>query len=146
MGRPDQVKTFDQSVAGGKMETEALAAACSELEGKTIILLGGASFYPVLDTCLGYAGLTQADLTNIDMDPVAGAAAFLQGTGDFYSDGLPSRFRLEQEGMVNVVTGDQLGGDAMDTAGRSLSTRQAITTFVRGRGAPAPPQRPLSPV
>jgi len=117
MGRPEQVTTFDQFIAEGKSETEALTAACAQLEGKTIILPGGASFYPVLDTCLGYAGLTQADLTIIDMDPVEGAAAFLQGTGDFYSDGLPSRFRLEQEGMVNVVTGVQLGGGAMDTAG-----------------------------
>ena len=117
MGRPGGVKTFEDFVAEGKTEPEALAAACAQLEGKTIILPGGASFYPVLDTCLDYADLTQADLTIIDMDPVEGAAAFLQGTGDLYSDGLPSRFRLEQEGMLNVVTGVQLGGGAMDTAG-----------------------------
>lgn len=117
MGRPGEVKTYEDFIAEGKTSQEALAAACGQLKGKTIILPGGASFYPVLDTCLGYAGLTQSDLTIIDMDPVEGAAAFLQGTGDFYSDGLPQRFRLEQEGMVNVVTGVQLGGGAMDTAG-----------------------------
>jgi ABC-type nitrate/sulfonate/bicarbonate transport system substrate-binding protein len=117
MGRPGEVKTYDEFVAEGKTNQEALAAACEQLRGKTIILPGGASFYPVLDTCLGYAGLTKEDLEIIDMDPVEGAAAFLQGTGDFYSDGLPQRFRLEQEGMVNVVTGVQMGGGAMDTAG-----------------------------
>jgi ABC-type nitrate/sulfonate/bicarbonate transport system substrate-binding protein len=111
------VKTYDEFVAEGKTPEEALALTCAQLKDKTIILPGGASFYPVLDTCLGYAGLTQSDLKIVDMDPVEGAAAFLQGTGDFYSDGLPQRFRLEQEGMVNMVTGVQLGGGAMDTAG-----------------------------
>jgi len=117
MARPGQVKTYDDFVKDGKTAKEALAASCAQLKGKTIILPGGASFYPVLDTCLGYASLTQNDLKIIDMDPVEGAAAFLQGTGDFYSDGLPQRFRLEKEGMVNMVTGVQLGGGAMDTAG-----------------------------
>ncbi len=117
MGRPDQVKTYDDFIKEGKSHEEALAEACMQLKGKTIILPGGASFYPVLNTALGYAKLTQADVQVIDMDPVEGAAAFLQGTADFYSDGLPQRFRLEKEGMVNVVTGVQLGGGAMDTAG-----------------------------
>lgn len=117
MGRPDKVKTYDQFIAEGKTPEEALAEAAKQLKGKTIILPGGASFYPVLDTALGYAGLTKDDLKIVDMDPVEGAAAFLQGTGDFYSDGLPQRFRLEQEGMVNVLTGVQMGGGAMDTAG-----------------------------
>ncbi|MCX6053422.1 MAG: ABC transporter substrate-binding protein [Chloroflexi bacterium] len=117
MGRPDEVKTYDQFIAEGKTAQEALAAAALQLKGKTIILPGGASFYPVLDTALGFAGLKKEDVEIIDMDPVEGAAAFLQGTGDFYSDGLPSRFRLETEGMVNVLTGVQMGGGAMDTAG-----------------------------
>lgn len=117
MARPGEFKTYDDFVAEGMSHDEALAAASKQLEGKTIILPGGASFYPVLDTVLNYAGLTRDDVTIIDMDPVEGAAAFLQGTGDFYSDGLPQRFRLEQEGMINVLTGVQLGGGAMDTAG-----------------------------
>ena len=53
-----------------------------------------------------------------------GAAAFIRGEADFYSDGLPQRFRLEQEGMVNVLTGPQLAGGAMDLAG--LGTTQAF--------------------
>lgn len=117
MGRTGEVKTYDDFISEGKTHEEALKEAAIQLKGKTIILPGGASFYPVLDTALGYAGLTQSDLEIIDMDPVEGAAAFLQGTGDFYSDGLPQRFRLEQEGMVNVLTGVQMGGGAMDLAG-----------------------------
>lgn len=117
MSRPGQAKSYDDFIKEGKSSKDALAAACAQMQGKTIILPGGASFYPVLDTCLNYAGLKQSDMKIIDMDPVEGAAAFLQGTGDFYSDGLPQRFRLEKEGMVNMVTGVQLGGGAMDTAG-----------------------------
>jgi ABC-type nitrate/sulfonate/bicarbonate transport system substrate-binding protein len=123
MGRPDDVKTYDQFIAEGKTAEEALAAAAMQLKDKTIILPGGASFYPVLDTALAFAGLTKDDVEIIDMDPVEGAAAFLQGTGDFYSDGLPSRFRLETEGMVNVLTGVQMGGGAMDTAGMYVTTK-----------------------
>jgi NitT/TauT family transport system substrate-binding protein len=117
MGRPDEVRTYDDFVADGMDHDEALEATAAQLAGKTIILPGGASFTPVLDTALGFAGLTRADVEIIDIDPVEGAAAFIRGTGDFYSDGLPMRFRLEQEGMVNVLTGVQMAGGAMDLAG-----------------------------
>lgn len=117
MGRPDEVKTYEQFVEEGLSHDDALAAAAAQLKGKTIILPGGASFTPVLDTALTFAGLTRDDVQIIDMDPAEGAAAFIQGTADFYSDGLPMRFRLEQEGMVNVLTGVQMAGGAMDLAG-----------------------------
>ncbi len=117
MGRPGEVQTYDEFVEEGMSHEEALAAAAAQLEGKTIILPGGASFTPVLDTALEYAGLSRDDVETIDIDPEEGAAAFIQGTGDFYSDGLPMRFRLEQEGMVNVLTGVQLAGGAMVLAG-----------------------------
>lgn len=125
MSRPDDgFRTFDEFVEDGLNREDALAKAAGQLEGKTIILPGGASFTPVLDTALGYAGLTRDDLTILDMDPVEGAAAFIRGEADFYSDGLPQRFRLEQEGMVNILTGPQLAGGAMDLAG--LGTTQAF--------------------
>jgi ABC-type nitrate/sulfonate/bicarbonate transport system substrate-binding protein len=126
MARPDDgFKTYDEAFAanGGDREA-ALAEVAGQLKGKTIILPGGASFTPVLDTALGYAGLTRDDVEILDLDPVEGAAAFIQGTADFYSDGLPQRFRLEQEGMVNILTGPQLAGGAMDLAG--LGTTQAF--------------------
>jgi ABC-type nitrate/sulfonate/bicarbonate transport system substrate-binding protein len=125
MARPDDgYKTYDDFVAEGASHEDALAQAAAQLEGKTIILPGGASFTPVLDTALGYAGLTRDDMEILDLDPVEGAAAFIRGEADFYSDGLPQRFRLEQEGMVNVLTGPQLAGGAMDLAG--LGTTQAF--------------------
>ena len=126
IARPDDgYKTYDEAFAanGGDREA-ALAEVAGQLEGKTIILPGGASFTPVLDTALGYAGLTRDAVTILDLDPVEGAAAFLQGEADFYSDGLPQRFRLEQEGMINILTGPQLAGGAMDLAG--LGTTQAF--------------------
>jgi ABC-type nitrate/sulfonate/bicarbonate transport system substrate-binding protein len=125
MARPgDGFKTYDEFVAEGMSREDALAAAAGQLKDKTIILPGGASFTPVLDTALGYAGLTRDDVEIIDMDPVEGAAAFISGEADFYSDGLPQRFRLEQEGMINILTGPQLAGGAMDLAG--LGTTQAF--------------------
>jgi ABC-type nitrate/sulfonate/bicarbonate transport system substrate-binding protein len=124
MARPeDGYQTYDDLVAEGASHEEALAEAAAQLEGTTIILPGGASFTPVLDTALGYADLTREDLTILDLDPVEGAAAFIRGEADFYSDGLPQRFRLEQEGMINILTGPQLAGGAMDLAG--LATTQA---------------------
>jgi ABC-type nitrate/sulfonate/bicarbonate transport system substrate-binding protein len=125
MARPDDgYQTYDELVAGGASHEEALAEAGAQLEGKTIILPGGASFTPVLDTALGHAGLTRNDVEILDLDPVEGAAAFIRGEADFYSDGLPQRFRLEQEGMTNILTGPQLAGGAMDLAG--LGTTQAF--------------------
>ncbi len=59
MARPDDgFKTYDEFVADGASHDEALALAAGQLEDTTIILPGGASFTPVLDTALGYAGLT----------------------------------------------------------------------------------------
>ncbi len=126
MARPDDgFITYDQAVeANGGDREAALAEVAAQMEGKTIILPGGASFTPVLDTALGYAGLTRDSMTILDLDPVEGAAAFIQGEADFYSDGLPQRFRLEQEGMINILTGPQLAGGAMDLAG--LGTTQAF--------------------
>lgn len=118
MARPGAFKTYEEILPTvGNDRAKALAEVCGQLKGKTVILPGGASFTPILDTCLGYAGLTRDDVKTIDIDPVEGAAAFIRGEGDFYSDGLPQRFRLEKEGMVNVVTGNQLAGGAMDVAG-----------------------------
>ncbi|NTU75486.1 MAG: ABC transporter substrate-binding protein, partial [Anaerolineaceae bacterium] len=117
MARSGQFKTYDDFVAEGKSREEALKLTAAQLKGKTIILPGGASFTPVLDTALKFAGLTREDVTIVDMEPVEGAAAFINGTGDFYSDGLPQRFRLEKENMVNILTGVQMAGGAMDVAG-----------------------------
>lgn len=126
IARPDDgYVTYDEAFsANGGDRDAALAEVAGQLKGKTIILPGGASFTPVLDTALGYAGLSRDDVTILDLDPVEGAAAFLQGEADFYSDGLPQRFRLEQEGMINILTGPQLAGGAMDLAG--LGTTQAF--------------------
>jgi len=125
MTRPGTFKTYEEVLleVGGDRE-KALAEVCGQLKDKTVILPGGASFTPVLNTCLGYAGLTLDDVKTIDIDPVEGAAAFIRGDGDFYTDGLPQRFRLEQEGMVNMVSGNELSGGAMDAAG--IATTQAF--------------------
>ena len=125
MSRNGAFKTYEEVLpeVGGDRE-KALAEVCGQLKDKTVILPGGASFTPVLNTCLGYAGLTLADVKTIDVDPVEGAAAFIRGDGDFYTDGLPQRFRLEKEGMVNMVSGNELSGGAIDAAG--IATTQAF--------------------
>jgi ABC-type nitrate/sulfonate/bicarbonate transport system substrate-binding protein len=43
------------------------------------------------------------------MDPDDGLAAFLRGTGDAYIGGIPQRTRAEKEGMVEMLTGADLG-------------------------------------
>ena len=49
------------------------------------------------------------DVKVIYLEPDQGLAAFLNGTGDAYIGGIPQRTRAGKEGMVEMLTGIDLG-------------------------------------
>lgn len=113
--RPDGgMKTYDQMKQEISDPQEALVATCAQVKGKTWVVQLGASHETTVDAVLDLGGLTRNDLTFIDIGPAEGATAFLRGEGDIYLGDVPNRFRLEEEGMVPLVTPQYLGPKAMD--------------------------------
>jgi ABC-type nitrate/sulfonate/bicarbonate transport system substrate-binding protein len=113
--RPDGgMKTFEQMSQEIEDPAEAKQATCAQVQGKTWLMQLGASHEPVLDAVLECAGLTRNDLTVVDIGPAEGATAFLRGEGDIYLGDVPNRFRLEEEGMLPLISAFDLGPKAQD--------------------------------
>ncbi len=111
--RPDgDLKTYEQMKKEISDPKEALRATCAQVRGKTWVAQLGASHETTVDATLEVAGLTRDDLDFIDIGPAEGATAFLRGEGDIYLGDVPNRYRLEEEGMVPLVTAGDLGQKA----------------------------------
>jgi len=111
--RPDgEIKTFEQMKKEISDPKQALRATCAQVKGKTWLAQLGASHETTVDATLEMAGLTRDDLNFIDIGPAEGATAFLRGEGDIYLGDVPNRYRLEEEGMVPLVTAGDLGQKA----------------------------------
>jgi hypothetical protein len=111
--RPDgDLKTYEQMKKQISDPKEALRATCAQVKGKTWVAQLGASHETTVDATLEVAGLTRDDLDFIDIGPAEGATAFLRGEGDIYLGDVPNRYRLEEEGMVPLVTAGDLGQKA----------------------------------
>lgn len=107
-----KIKTYVQMKEEISDPAEALRATCAQVEGKTWIAQMGASHETTVDATLECGGLTRDDLNFIDIGPAEGATAFLRGEGDIYLGDVPNRYRLEEEGMVPLVTAGDLGQKA----------------------------------
>jgi ABC-type nitrate/sulfonate/bicarbonate transport system substrate-binding protein len=108
------MQTFEQISETVTDPAEAKRQTCAQVAGKTWLMQLGASHEPVLDAVLECGGLTRDDLTVVDIGPAEGAAAFLRGEGDIYLGDVPNRFRLEEEGMVPLISAFDLGPKAQD--------------------------------
>jgi ABC-type nitrate/sulfonate/bicarbonate transport system substrate-binding protein len=106
------LKTYEQMKKEISDPKKALIATCAQVKGKTWVVQLGASHETTVDATLEVAGLTRKDLNFIDIGPAEGATAFLRGEGDIYLGDVPNRYRLEEEGMVPLVTAGDLGQKA----------------------------------
>ena len=112
--RPDgKIKTYEQMKKEISDPKDALRATCAQVRGKTWVAQLGASHETTVDATLEWGGLTREDLNFIDIGPAEGATAFLRGEGDIYLGDVPNRYRLEEEGMVPLVTAGDLGKKAI---------------------------------
>jgi ABC-type nitrate/sulfonate/bicarbonate transport system substrate-binding protein len=111
--RPDGgLKTLEEMKMEISDPAEALRVTCAQVAGKVWVAQLGASHETTVDATLENAGLTRDDLTFIDVGPAEGAAAFLRGEGDIYLGDVPNRYRLEEEGMIPMLTAADLGQKA----------------------------------
>ena len=126
MARKDSgIKTYDQLFKELNDPQKAAVEAGKQLKGKTVVTTSGATFYMVLEQALLNAGLTMKDVKVVDMEPDAGASAFVSGTGDFYLGGLPQREKLQGLGHPALISGEQIGPGAVILAGLATTKKYA---------------------
>jgi ABC-type nitrate/sulfonate/bicarbonate transport system substrate-binding protein len=111
MIRPNsKLKTLKQIEAEVNDPETAIKMTAAQLKGMTVVTTSRTDMEQGVAAAARRGGLDfKRDVHIIDMDPDDGLAAFLRGTGDAYIGGIPQRTRAEKEGMVEMLTGADLG-------------------------------------
>jgi ABC-type nitrate/sulfonate/bicarbonate transport system substrate-binding protein len=111
MIRPDgKLKTLKQIEQGGKSHEEAIRLTAAQLKGKTVVTTGKTDMEQGVAAAARRGGLDfKKDLRIIDLNPDEGLAAFLRGEGDAFIGGIPQRTRAVKEGMLEMLTGADIG-------------------------------------
>jgi NitT/TauT family transport system substrate-binding protein len=115
MIRPDgKMKTVAQLEKELGDHNKAVVAAVQQLKGKTIVTTGNTDMEQGVAAAARRGGLkfskdNTSDIKIVDLPPDEGLAAFLSGTGDAYIGGIPQRTRAGKEGMLELVSGIDLG-------------------------------------
>lgn len=118
MVRPNTgFKTYDDFVGELGDPSKALAATVAQLKGRDILTTKSTDMEMGVGAALAAGGLGMSDVKIVDMNPNDGLAAFLTGTADAYLGGLPQRFRLVKEGMLTLVTAQDVGSEAVVLCG-----------------------------
>ncbi|CAN5327689.1 hypothetical protein BH09ACT1_BH09ACT1_20040 [soil metagenome] len=108
MVRPGDNKTVDALEKTLGTHAKARTAAIKALKGKTIVTTLSTDMGKQINDALDSVGMTASDVKFVDMDPDAGLAAFLSGTGDAYLGGIPQRAKALDEGMKIALAGPDL--------------------------------------
>jgi ABC-type nitrate/sulfonate/bicarbonate transport system substrate-binding protein len=115
MVRPEgEIDTIENLVNDGMPHDQAREEVLTGLEGMTIVTTMGTDMGKSVYDALESVGLGLEDVQIVDMDPDAGLAAFLSGTGDAYLGGLAQRFRLREEGMLVAASGVDLSSPVLN--------------------------------
>ena len=111
MIRPDgKLKTVQQIEAQVHDHAEAVRMAAAQLKGKSVVTTGQTDMEQAVAAAARRGGLDfRKDLKIVDLNPDEGLAAFLGGEGDAYLGGIPQRTRAGKEGMLEMLTGADLG-------------------------------------
>jgi len=111
MIRPDgRMKTIDQIMKEYPDRATAIRMTALQLKNKTVITTGNSDMEQSVMAAARKAGLVpQKDFKIIDLDPDNGLAAFIRGEGDAYLGGVPQRTEAEKRGMLEMLTGLDLG-------------------------------------
>ncbi|MDP9190451.1 MAG: ABC transporter substrate-binding protein [Acidobacteriota bacterium] len=89
---------------------EAVRRTAAQLKGKTVITTSKTDMEQGVAAAALRGGLDfRKDVRIIDLNPDEGLAAFLHGDGDAFIGGIPQRTRAAKEGMIEMLTGADLG-------------------------------------
>lgn len=95
---------------------EARTAMVESLAGQTIVTTLSTDMGKAISDALGSVGMDENDVTFVDMDPDAGLAAFLSGTGDAYLGGVPQRDSALEADMEIGLSGPELAAPPINGA------------------------------
>jgi ABC-type nitrate/sulfonate/bicarbonate transport system substrate-binding protein len=88
----------------------AVALTAAQLRGKTVVTTSNTDMEQGVAAAARRGGLDFVrDVHIIDLNPDEGLAAFLRGAGDAFIGGVPQRTRAAKEGMLEMLTGVDIG-------------------------------------
>ena len=88
---------------------DAVRAAAAQLRDKTVVTTANTDMEHAVASAAERGELIFKNVRIINLPPDKGLAAFLSGTGDAYMGGLPQRTRAVKEGMVEIISGFDIG-------------------------------------
>ncbi len=104
------IKPLNYFLPKCKTREAALRACIAQLKGKTVVTTSHTDMEEAVANAMQRGGLNFAkDIAIRDFNPDEGLAAFLSGTGDAFLGGIPQRARALKEGMLEMVSGTDLG-------------------------------------
>ena len=111
MIRPDgRLKPLAYFLQRQSSRAEAVRLTAAQLRGATVITTSHTDMEQGVAAAARRGGLGfPRDLKIIDLNADEGLAAFLRGEGDAYIGGIPQRSRASKEGMLEMLTGADLG-------------------------------------
>ena len=111
MIRPDgEMKTLEQTLSEVPDREEAIRRTAAQLRGRTVVTTSRTDMEQGVAAAARRGGLDfREDVRIVDLNPDEGLAAFLRGEGDAYIGGIPQRTRAGMEGMLEMLTGAELG-------------------------------------
>ena len=111
MIRPDSdIKPLSYFINEGFEKEEAIKRTAEQLRGKTVVTTSNTDMEQGVAAAAEKGGLNfKKDINIINLNPDEGLAAFLTGNGDAFIGGIPQRTRAGKEGMIEMLTGIDLG-------------------------------------
>lgn len=105
-----KLKTFQQISQQYPDRETAIKMTAAQLKGKTVVTTGKTDMEQGVAAAARKGELDfKKDIKIIDLNPDEGLAAFLRGEGDAYIGGIPQRTTASKEGMIEMLTGADLG-------------------------------------
>lgn len=111
LGRPNgRVRPLSAFLQPGVPREEAVRQTAAQLRGRTVVTTSNTDMEQGVAAAARRGGLDfRRDVRIVNLPPDEGLAAFLSGTGDAYIGGVPQRTRGVREGLVEVLTGVDIG-------------------------------------
>jgi len=111
MIRPEgNIKPLSYFLEQGLSREEAIKMTAKQLLNKTVITTSNTDMEQGVAAAANRGNLDfTKDIKIINLNPDEGLAAFLTGSGDAYIGGIPQRTRAGKEGMIEMLTGVDLG-------------------------------------
>ena len=136
---PAKFTTYEQVLEkNGGDKAAALRETMAQVKGKTACYptTGGSTTF--IETALGAADLTLADISIVDIDADEAMQAFYAGQCDFFMAGIPQRTRALKDGYALLVGANSLPPEAAELVGWAVTNDcasqhpDAVLAFMRG--------------